>query len=49
MAKQRVLTDISDDKVDQVIADFVSDGCTASKKQQANGLWTVTANCPDSL
>ena len=48
MATKRVLTDIPGDEVNQVIEDFESEGCTVSKQKQDNGLWTVTANCPES-
>ena len=47
MATQRVLTDIPENELDKVVEDFESDGCTVSKKKQDNGLWTVTAICPD--
>jgi hypothetical protein len=44
---ERRLTDVPDADVDTVISDFVSDGCTATKVKQSNGLWTVVAICPD--
>lgn len=34
-------------EADKVIEDFVSDGCTATKEKQADGTWTVVADCPD--
>lgn len=48
MSTQRTITDIPPDQVDTVVADFESEGCTATKKQQPDGNWTVTATCPDS-
>jgi hypothetical protein len=42
------ITDIPDDEVDSVIADFKIDGATTvTKVQQASGLWIVTAIYPD--
>ena len=32
---------------DQVIEDYVSDGCTATKEKQDDGTWTVVAECPE--
>jgi hypothetical protein len=46
MAMQRVVTDIPGDEVDRMVEDFESE--TVTRKQQADGLWTVTASCPDS-
>lgn len=44
MAKQKVLTDISEDQVQETIDDFKSEGCTdVTKERQNNGLWTVRA------
>jgi hypothetical protein len=43
---ERTLTDIPGSEVDGVVADFVSEGCTATKTQQADGNWTVVASCP---
>ena len=49
MAQQKVLTDIPDKDVQQVIDDFKSEGCDpVTKEKQANGLWTVRATCPDA-
>jgi hypothetical protein len=47
MATQRTITDIPSEEVDMVIGDFESEGCTATKKQQLDGNWTVIATCPD--
>ena len=46
MTVTRVLTDVTDDRVDQVVNDFKSVGCTVTKERQDNGKWTVTAICP---
>ncbi|WP_243371619.1 hypothetical protein [Geotalea sp. SG265] len=48
MTTKRVLTDVPGNDVDQLVQDFIDDGCTASKEKQSNGLWTVTAICPDN-
>ena len=42
-----VLTDIPDDDIDDVVADFESDGLTVEKKRQSDGKWTVHALYPD--
>ncbi len=48
MAKQKELTDIPEDQVQETIDDFKSEGCTeVTKEKQQNGLWTVRAMCPD--
>ncbi len=47
MPTENVLTDIPQDDVDQIIEDFKSEGCTAVKEKQADGLFTVRATCPD--
>jgi hypothetical protein len=45
---EKVLTDVPESEVQQVIDDFKSEGCTqVTKEKQANGLWTVRATCPD--
>jgi hypothetical protein len=49
MPTERVLTDIPQDDVDQVIGDFESEGCTAVEEKQANGLFTVRATCPEKV
>ena len=47
MPTERVLTDIPESDVDEVVSDFESEGCTTKKEKQTNGKWTVTATCPD--
>ena len=47
MAIERVLTDIPESEVDEVVSDFESEGCIVTKAKQNNGLWTVKASCPD--
>lgn len=39
----RVLTDVPDDAVSEIIADFESEGFTVTRVKQDNGLWTITA------
>lgn len=38
---------VSNDKVDQVVADYESEGATVEKIKQADGNWTVRATFPD--
>jgi hypothetical protein len=47
MPVERILRDIPDSQVDKVVEDFESEGCTATKDRQDDGLWTVRASCPD--
>lgn len=47
MTTERVLRDIPESNVDEVIRSFESQGCTAAKEPQDNGRWTVRAQCPD--
>lgn len=47
MAIVKVLKDIPESKVDQVLRDFKSEGCAVSKEQQQNGKYTVRVLCPD--
>ena len=44
---QRILKDIPGSEVDEVVADFESEGCMTEKRKQDDGLWTVIADCPD--
>ena len=34
-------------EADQVVQNFVDDGCTATKEKQDDGTWTVVAECPE--
>jgi len=47
MATVKVLKDIPESDVNQVISDFESEGCTVEKEKQPNGKFTVRATCPD--
>jgi hypothetical protein len=47
MPTVKVLKDIPESDVDQVIEDFETEGCTAKEERQANGMYTVRATCPD--
>ena len=47
MTTVKVLKDIPESDVDQVVSDFESQGCTVKKEQQSNGKYTVRATCPD--
>ncbi|PSJ17311.1 hypothetical protein [Nitrosomonas supralitoralis] len=41
--KERALTDIPNDEVDEVVNDFQSEGAKTVKELQPNGNWTVRA------
>jgi len=47
MVTVKVLEDIPESDVDQILSDFESEGCTVEKKEQLNGKFTVRATCPD--
>ncbi len=47
MPTLKVLEDVPEVDVDQVIEDFESEGCMVEKEEQANGMYTVRATCPD--
>ena len=42
----RTITDIPSTEVEEVVADFELEGCSAIKTQQPDGNWTVVATCP---
>ena len=45
---KRILRDIPEASLAQVVKDFESEGCTIAKKeQQPDGRWTIEAECPD--
>jgi hypothetical protein len=39
----RTLTDVPDTDVDELVADFESEGFSVTKTKQADGNWTVVA------
>lgn len=47
MPTELKLTDIPPEDVDEVIRDFESEGCTATRTEQRDGNFTVTAQCPE--
>lgn len=47
MALERVLTDIPDSDIDQLVIDFENDGCSATKMRQDDTLWALKAICPE--
>jgi hypothetical protein len=47
MPHTETVTDVPDDKVDQVVEDYESEGATVQKTRQPNRLWTVVATFPD--
>jgi len=46
MARTEVLTDIPSDEVEQVVADFESEGAKVQQIKQADGNWTIRATFP---
>lgn len=44
---ERVLSDIPDSEVAEVVSDLESEGGTVTKVKQADGKWTVKAVCPE--
>ena len=45
---KRILRDIPEASLAQVVKDFESEGCTIAKKEkQPDGRWTIEAACPD--
>ena len=44
---ERVLRDIPDSEVAEVVSDLESEGCTVTKVKQSDGKWTVKAVCPE--
>ena len=47
MKNIREIKDIPEEEVDQVVADFESEGAKVIKEKQPNGKWTVRATMPD--
>jgi len=41
---QRVLKDVPEDMIDEIVSDFESEGAKVIKEQQPDGKWTVRAN-----
>jgi hypothetical protein len=48
MKKTEQITDIPDEHVDVVVADFEAIGAQVTKSRQSNGNWTVTAVISES-
>ena len=48
MAQQKI-KDIPKDKVEDVVKSFEREGCSTEIIKQSNGLYTVIANCNDSI
>lgn len=44
---KRILTNVPDDEVDQVVEDFESEGFTVTKEQDGESTWKVTATKND--
>ncbi len=47
MAIERILNDVPESEVNEVVGDLESEGCTVKKEKQNNGLWTIKASCPE--
>lgn len=44
---ERILRDVPESEVAEVVGDLESEGCTVTKIKQANGKWTVKAVCSE--
>ena len=47
MSRVEEIRDVPGDEVDQLVADFESEGATVERIRQPDGLWTVRATFPD--
>lgn len=47
MTTHRQIKNVPPDKVTEVVEDFRSEGCQAQASPQADGNFTVDADCPD--
>ncbi len=47
MPIERVLTNVPESAVDEVLADFESEGAEVVKERQTDATWTVKARFPD--
>lgn len=48
MAPTYTMEDIpTEGEADEVVSDYQSDGCSATKEQQPDGKWRVVAECPE--
>ena len=47
MQRTEILRGVPDADVDQVVADYESEGAVVSKEPEENGTWTVTAVFPE--
>lgn len=45
--KTRTLHNVPEKNLEEVVADFNSEGCTVEPLKQANGKYTVIARCPN--
>ncbi len=48
MSVKKVLKDIPESDVREVVRSFEREGCTVEKEKQPDGKWTVRATCPES-
>ncbi len=46
MPRKETVKDVPDDKVDQVVKDYESEGAKTEKIRQSDGKWTVIATFP---
>ncbi len=47
MPRTETLRNVPDADLDEVVADFKSEGASVTTDRQPNGQWTVTATFPD--
>ena len=49
MPTEKVMRDVPESELQELIEDLESEGCTVEKEKQPNGKWTVRATCPDEF
>ena len=47
MSTRRVITDVPEENVAEIVESFESEGCSVTTEQQSDGKWTIKAECPE--
>lgn len=48
MARREVIKGVPEDRIEQLVYDFESEGAQVTREKQADGKWTVVATFPNS-
>jgi hypothetical protein len=48
MATREILRDIPDDRIEEVVSDYESEGAQVTRELQPDGKWTLVATFPNS-